>query len=71
MANKSEFRINDATISIVRDNEKDTVRIYIETINKTFLFDFEDKEHKKRNFFLFNKMAQEQSRIGVEFFIRD
>ncbi len=71
MTNKSEFLISDAIISIVRDNKKDTVRIYIETINETFSFDFEDKAHKKSNFFLFNKMAQEQSRIGVQFFQRD
>ncbi len=71
MANKSEFRISDAIISIVRDNEKDTIKICIDTVYETFSFDFEDKAHKKSNFFLFNKMAQEQSRIGVQFFQRD
>lgn len=67
MANKSNFRIENAIVNILRDNEKNTVQIWINNILTEIELKFEDKTFKKDNFYQFNQMAQEQSYLGVEF----
>ena len=67
MANKSNFRIVNATVNILRDNEKNTVKIWINNILTEIELHFDDKTYKKDNFYQFNRMAQEQSYLGVEF----